>query len=309
VKKGQIPPPITPEQKIAILSPTGSLSPETLFQIESYYRLHFQDVWIGESCRRNRHLNASDDRFRAKELMKAFENPEIGAIIFARGGESSERLLPYLDALRIKKHRKIVLGYSDLCSILSYLVESCDQVVYHGLMASETPGSSTKQRSLLQHLFFQDRKKIALSLMIPIRLGETEGILKGGCLSVLHRLLKGDFAPSFQGSILFLEDIRESTESLSRMLRDFENLGQLKHLKGVLFGQMLYCGATLSDFMPLLERYFLKYDIPLGFSLPSGHGDNIIPIPLGAKVHLSIQNKGSQLTLLTVPIQTLPGRI
>jgi muramoyltetrapeptide carboxypeptidase len=248
-------------------------------------------------------LNASDDRFRAKELMKAFENPEIGAIVFARGGESSDRLLPYLDARRIKRHKKIVLGYSDLCSILSYLVEQCEQIVYHGLMASESLGSSAKQRRMIQHIFSQDSKKISLSPMQAIHFGKAEGILKGGCLSVLHRLLKSDFAPSFKGSILFLEDIRESTESLSRMLRNFENCGRMKQLKGVLFGQMLYCGASfpvsdISDFMPLLERYFLKHNIPVGFYLPSGHGDNSIPIPLGAKVQLSIQSQRSTLTIM-----------
>ncbi|MBN2144583.1 MAG: LD-carboxypeptidase, partial [Candidatus Aureabacteria bacterium] len=234
---------------------------------------------------------------RAKEIMDAIVDPKIGAIIFACGGEHSERLLPYLDPLKIRKHSKIIIGYSDISSILSYFVETCHRVVYHGRMALDATSNTKKQTKMLREVLEGRLSKITLPSLKVLRPGKAEGILKGGCISVLTKLLHGEYEPFYHHCILFIEDIHESIHSLSLFFHSFEKAKKFNHLKGVLFGEMLDCGDNL-ELIFLISQYFSRLNLPIGINLPSGHGKNDVFLPLGAHVLISLGSKRSYLKVL-----------
>jgi muramoyltetrapeptide carboxypeptidase len=291
------------QDTIAIVSSTGKLKPYLLSEIQEYYQNLGFKVLFGKSCFYPRKLTRPDDKFRAKELMDALENPSVKAIIFGRGGEYSERIIPYLNREIIKTNPKIVIGFSDVSSVLSYFIENSKSKVYHGLMATDVIMSGDNQTKMLVDILNNKLKKISLQDMTVIKTGECKGILKGGCISVLAKLFERDHSLSFDNCILFVEDINESVKSIANIFEKFKQSGKFIRLKGVLFGEMYNCagGKTHNfwfDFMEVIEKYFFRYNIPVGYNVRSGHGRNEIYLPLGMEVKVKLTPKRSFLEIL-----------
>lgn len=291
------------EDIISIISSTGKLKTHLLTEIQEYYQNLGYHVLFGKSCFLPRKLTRPDDKFRAKELMDSLENPRVKAVIFGRGGEYSERIIPYLNREVIKANPKIVIGFSDVSSILSYFIENSKSKVYHGLMATDVIMSGEHQTKMLIDILKNRLQRISFTDISVIKYGECQGVLKGGCISVLAKLSERDHSLSFDNCILFIEDINESVKSLANIFEKFKQAGKFIRLKGVLFGEMYNCagGKTRNfwpDFMEVIEKYFFRYNIPVGYNLRSGHGRNEIYLPLGAEVKVKLSPKRSSLEIV-----------
>ncbi len=291
-----------PVRNISIVSTTGMLKRELIQEIYEYYEDLGCNIYICKSCFVPRRLTVADDKFRASELMKEVKSKTCDAIIFARGGEYSERLLPYLDKSIIKKHPKLIIGFSDLTSILSLFVENSKSRVFHGPMATDIIYSPLKTTKLLKSILRGKTPDLNLPRVTVLNDGEAEGILKGGCISVLANLLETDYCPSFSQSILFIEDINESKRALRRIFQQFKTARKLMSIQAVIFGEMYNCGRThksfWEDFKLSIFEFFFKYQIPIGYNLLSGHGRNEFYLPFGRKVKLSLKHKHSSLKIL-----------
>jgi len=291
-----------PVRNISIVSTTGILKRELIQEIYEYYEDLGCNIHICKSCFIQRRLTIADDKFRASELLREVKDKKCDAIIFARGGEYSERLLPYLDKTLIKQNPKLIIGFSDLTSILSFFVENSKSRVFHGPMATDIIYSSHKTTKILKSILRGKIPDINLPKVAVLYDGEAEGILKGGCISVLANLLDTGFCPSFSQTILFIEDINESKRALRRIFQQFKTARKLMSIQAVIFGEMYNCGRThksfWEDFKLTIFEYFFKYQIPIGYNLLSGHGKNEYYLPLGKKVRLSLKHKHSSLKIL-----------
>jgi muramoyltetrapeptide carboxypeptidase len=237
---------------------------------------------------------------RARELEDMFARDDIRAIVCARGGYGSNYLLPALDSktLDLKKiaaHPKIFVGYSDLTTLLTWFADSANFVTFHGPMV-------TKDFAVADGVdlpSWQNAVNGATEWEIgegsgakPLVVGKAEGILYGGCLSILVAALGTPYDIQTAGTILFMEDLAAKPYQIDRMLMQLKLAGKLKGVRGIIFGEMLDCRqAPTQDYT--LEEVVLRIvgdlGIPVAFGLRSGHVSRAnITLPFGVKARLEV---------------------
>jgi muramoyltetrapeptide carboxypeptidase len=229
-----------------------------------------------------------------------FARDDIRAIVCARGGYGSNYLLPALDSKTIDletiaKHPKIVVGYSDLTTLLTWFADYANFVTFHGpMVAKDFAVADGVDVASWQHAVSGAAEwEIGVdSGAKPLVAGKAEGILYGGCLSILVAALGTPYDIRTAGTILFVEDIAAKPYQIDRMLMQLKLAGKLKAVRGIIFGEMLDCqqGPT-QDYS--LEEVVLRVvgdlGIPVAFGLRSGHVSRAnITLPIGVRAKLEV---------------------
>jgi len=233
------------------------------------------------------YLAGTDER-RAQELRELFLDPEVRAVLFARGGYGTLRVLPLLKSSVLQENPKIVLGYSDMTIFLNFLVQKFSWTVFHGPVVAKGLGDSFQE---------QGKSSLLRSLTSPEALGEfsqgisylknggARGTIVGGCLSILGSSLKTPFEIETENKILFIEDVNEPLYKIDRLLTQLKLAGKLKNLKGLILGAFKNCGDETEIHHLILET-FSDQDLPIVWGFPSGHIENMVCLPLGVEVEL-----------------------
>jgi muramoyltetrapeptide carboxypeptidase len=257
------------------------------------FRVRFDDRIFQSS----RYL-AGNDRERAEELMQAFEDPSVQAIIALRGGYGCARLIPLLIDKRLRPYPKIFIGFSDLTTLHLYFQRRFGWITIHGPMATSpalcniTPQQEQNFLSLLTNPDYHPSFSFPqLETWFP---GTAEGTLIGGCLSIITAGIGTPCEIDTEGKILFLEDQGEAPYRLDRMLTHLHLAGKLQPLAGILLGDFLDCEPTQGNYTSseILREILADLKIPTIANFPAGHGRDNWAIPLGAKVHMDA-DKGS----------------
>lgn len=239
---------------------------------------------------------------RVHELHEMFARPEVRAIVCARGGYGCNYLLPHLDPDLIRANPKIFVGYSDVTWLLTWLAE-LGQVVFHGPMAARGFAAADGV-----HL---DSWRAAVSgepcllrfgteaSVRPLINGMAEGILYGGCLSILAASLGTPYEPQTSGCILFLEDVSAKPFQIDRMLMQLKLAGKFDGVRGIIFGEMLDCvqpGGQDYPLQSIVERIVRDLGIPVAYGLQSGHVacDNVT-LPFGVGVQFNVDADSVEL--------------
>ena len=236
-----------------------------------------------------RYLSGTDSR-RLSELIQYLTDPEVKALFFARGGYGTMRILPQLDLQKLKTTTKIVMGYSDMTPLLTYLHQQLHWVVFHGPVVAKGLGDSFGERgkkSLLRSL--TDRKalgEIRSPGLIYLKPGKERGVLVGGCLSLIVATLKTPYEVECEGKILFLEDVNELPYKIDRMLTQLKLAGKLKNLRGIIFGPFKNSGKDPEEIKEVILEVLHDDEFPVAFGFPSGHMEDMMTIPLGVEVEL-----------------------
>lgn len=232
---------------------------------------------------------------RGNEINSLFQNKEYKAMIAMRGGWGCARLLEYLDLDAIKSNPKIVMGYSDLTSLLNYITQQTGLITYHGIMGYSTWNWFAKeqfksalmenQKRTLQNPE-NDRKELA-----TWQNGSTTGNLIGGNLSVLVTLIGTPYEPIWKDGILFLEETHEEPYSIDRMLFQLKAAGVFEQLNGVVLGKFNDCvpedpekSFSLSE---LLHQYFDDFKKPIYVGASFGHVLYKWILPIGVEVEMN----------------------
>jgi muramoyltetrapeptide carboxypeptidase len=239
---------------------------------------------LPQAFARDGHFAGTDDR-RAAGLHRALEDRSVRAIFLTRGGFGSARLLPLVGEYLTESRPKILVGYSDATSLLTFATGKLGWVTFHGpMVATDVPKlTAVDRRSLLGTLRGERPPPIRLGVML--RRGVAEGRIFGGCLSILVSLLGTPYAVDLSKRILFLEDVNEEPYSLDRMLTQLRQTGQLARARGIVFGEMWNCG-TRRELLRVLRERTADLGIPVAFGLPSGHGRGKLTVPLGVRARL-----------------------
>jgi muramoyltetrapeptide carboxypeptidase len=243
---------------------------------------------------------AGTDRERVADIHAMFYAPEVKAIIAARGGYGSGRLLPLLDFAVIRDHPKILVGHSDVTFLLNALVQQAELVTFHGPMVRGLPQQPTAS-DFLCALLSGDRHGWNQAAQVVIQPGTAEGPLVGGCLSIVVAMLGTPHAIDTRGRLLFLEDVNEKPFRVDRMLTHLRQAGALNEVAGVIFGEMDGCvapGNPPVSVREVIADAFAGAPYPVAFGLSSGHGVGTLTLPLGIRARLA----GERLTLLESPL-------
>ena len=244
---------------------------------------------------------------RARELEKMFARDDVKAIICARGGYGSNYLLPALDIRIISSHPKVFIGYSDNTSLQTYFCDAANLVTFHGPMVAKDFAKSdgVDVGSWQAALMGRENWRFDFgsnSGVKPLAQGSAEGVLYGGCLSMLIESIGTPYEIRTQGTILFVEDIAAKPYQIDRMLMHLKLAGKLKGVRGIIFGEMLDCVQTLNQGYTLEEvvmRVVGELGIPVAYGLRSGHvSHENITLPMGVSALLNVGGTGVTLEIL-----------
>ncbi|HVZ60441.1 MAG TPA: LD-carboxypeptidase [Terriglobales bacterium] len=310
------PPPLRPGDKVAIVAPASNIKRDAL---ELGYRrlrqLGYHPVFEEAIFEQDLYFAGSAQR-RVDELHRAFANPEVRAILCARGGYGSNSLLPLLDLDLIRRHPKIFAGYSDLTCLLTYLNDAAGLVTFHGPMVIKDFGSDSCVHIPSWDAAVSGDPEWCLQtgdsldpIFAPLIQGEAEGQLYGGCLSILVSSLGTPYEIQTSGKLLFLEDVNAKPYQIDRMLMQLRLAGKFEGVRGIVFGEMLDCiqvanqGYTLQQ---VVRRVVGDLGIPVAYGLSSGHvARENITLPLGVRASLSVGGENAELRILepaTAPV-------
>jgi muramoyltetrapeptide carboxypeptidase len=247
-------------------------------------RLGFHVRVLPQAFARNGHFAGTDDR-RAAALRQALGDRSVRAIFLTRGGFGAARLLPLVGRDLAESGPKILVGYSDATSLLTFATGKLGWVTFHGpMVATDFPRLAAVDRvSLLGAL--RGERPPPIRLGVTLRRGVVEGKIFGGCLSILVSLLGTPYAVDLSNRIVFLEDVNEEPYSLDRMLTQLRQTGQLAKARGIVFGEMSNCG-TRRELLGVLRERTADLGIPVAVGLPSGHGRGKRTVPLGVRARL-----------------------
>lgn len=311
------PPRLRPGDKVGLISPGGLIS-----NAISVGAAEEDLAGLGLRTKRGRHVLdkrgylGGTDQERASDVNTMFADPEVKGIVTMRGGWGCSRILPLLDYDLIRANPKILVGFSDITSLLIAIYVKSGVVTFHGPVGISSWNDFTVDyflRTLFdgervrmenpeqEHLLFAagsrgDRER-SVRTITP---GKARGRLVGGNLSVLTSIIGSGYLPDWSGHILFLEDVGEQTYRIDRMLTQLKLAGILDQLAGLVFGQCSDCDPGRGQDELTLEEVFRDHIAPLG--IPAFHGSAIghisdkFTVPLG--IETEVDATAGTITLL-----------
>lgn len=294
---------------VALVAPAGVLrSRGTVDEArETIESLGLRAV-VGENVLDRHGYLAGRDEDRAADLMAAFTDDAIAGIVAIRGGWGCARLLPFLDWRTIRANPKAVIGYSDVTSLLLALYARTGLVGFHGPVATSTFTDFTLDS--FRPVVFSG-EPVALGPdsdeggMTVIRHGTARGRLAGGNLTVLAAMVGTPYLPSFEGHILFLEDIGESVYRIDRMLTQLGQAGLLGGLAGFVMGSCRGCtpeqdAIASFELVDVIRQHIEPLGIPAVMGAPFGHVRDKWTVPVGSMAELRTET--GALHLVEAPV-------
>jgi muramoyltetrapeptide carboxypeptidase len=283
--------------KVGIVAPASNIKRELLEAgCDGLRRAGYEPFYFESILERDLYFAGSAER-RARELEDMFLREDIRAIVCARGGYGSNYLPLALDPTKIIPHPKILLGYSDITTLVCCISDSANFVTFHGPMVTKdfAIADGVDLESWQNALGGAEEWAIGEgSGARPLVAGEAEGILYGGCLSMLVASLGTEHEIRTAGTILFVEDVATKPYQIDRMLMQLKLAGKLKDLRGMVFGEMLDCRQSPDQDYTLEEvilRIVESLRIPVAFGLRSGHVSRAnITLPIGVRARLTVDD-------------------
>ena len=237
---------------------------------------------------------------KADQIHEAFADPAVDMILALRGGYSAMKSLPYIDFELIKKHPKIIAGFSDLSALLNPIFERTGLVTLHAPMVINlgTPTLFTL-KSLVNAVTGYPEKNLLKGARCKVyNPGSASGILKGGNLITLSALIDTDWEIDTAGSILFLEDVDEALHEVDRFLTQWMLAGKFKGIKALILGDFRRLSSQ-KVYNILASQMAL--DFPVVHCPYIGHVANKITLPIGAEVKLNTGRKQLVIRSMSFP--------
>jgi muramoyltetrapeptide carboxypeptidase len=294
--------------KVGILAPASSFSREGFEAgCDRLRQMGYEPVYAQDIFDRDLYFAGSADR-RLGELEALLVRDDIAAMICVRGGYGSNYLLEKLNFGLFAKHPKIMLGCSDVTSLLTAITDRTGLVTFHGPMLAKDIADGTfdsvSWNNCLQGASSWTAPAGGVEVLQP---GHAQGRLYGGCLSMLAASLGTPFEAQTEGTILFIEDVTEKPFRIDRMLMQLHLAGKLRGVRGFVFGEMLDCLPPAGETYTLpqvIQRVLAPYNVPIAYGLKSGHvsGGNIT-LPLGVQAELTAGPQGVVLKILEAATQ------
>jgi muramoyltetrapeptide carboxypeptidase len=256
-------------------------------------RLGFTPEWHHDLFARRRYV-AGDPATRAADFLRAWRDPRVAGVIGVRGGYGSAQVVMSLDPGTIRATPKVFVGYSDLTTVLTWLVGYCGVVAFHGPTVAGRFGRGPEaydRASLLAAVTVAaPMGEIVLEGAETLVAGDVRGRLLGGTLTQLAAAVGTPYglAP-WDDTLLILEDVSERPYRLDRLAQQLRDAGVLRRVRGVLLGTFPRCdepeGALTAR--EVLYDLFGDFPGPVVFGVRTGHVDGAaLTLPLGVNARL-----------------------
>ncbi len=303
-----LPPFLKPEDLIGICCGSGFITEKELqpsLQVLTGWGFKTQ---LGQTIGKKDGMFGGTDEERTADIQHMLDNPEVKAILFARGGYGMVRIIDNLNFTAFMKAPKWLIGFSDVTVIHAHIHRNCRIASIHSKMCNSFPDDFSKAEPDIQHSILSIRTALVgepMDFTAPYsplnRPGQASGQLIGGNLRTLENLAGTASDFSTEGKILFIEDVEEYYYNLDRMLWNFRRTGKLEKLKGLIVGGFVRMmddpkepfGKNHYD---IITFHTKDYAYPVCFDFPVGHQHNNVALRYGQEHRLDVDHGGIRLT-------------
>lgn len=247
------------------------------------------------------------DADRLDEFNRMLRRTDLDVLVSVRGGYGTLRLLPHLDYAAARRHRKLLVGYSDITALQLALYEKAGWRSLSGpMVAVEWPDPDARSTGLFLDLLRGGTPAPLLGpngeTLRPMRPGEVEGVLLGGNLAMVARLIGTPYLPALEGAILFLEEVGEPPYRVDGLLAHLKLAGILDRLGGLVLGAFTEGdpppGRPSLALAQVFDDYLGDAPYPVAQGLVYGHIPVKNTIPTGVRARLRVTDKDAALSIL-----------
>ncbi|MBL8522374.1 MAG: LD-carboxypeptidase [Betaproteobacteria bacterium] len=318
------PPILRPGSLVGLIAPGGVLDDAIIQKcVQNLESLGFR-VKLSPNLRAAWGGYAGTIKQRLDDLHGMFTDAEVKAIWTARGGSGCSGLLPGIDYELLRRHAKILIGYSDITALHLALYRCAGLVTFHGPVAWSTPNdyAVTQMQAVLMsprreteiHMSTENARRAATQPEYGLRTfkhGGAEGPLVGGNLSIVSALAGTPYGADIRNHLLFLEEVREAPYRVDRMLTQLQQsagaAGEthgLARAAGVMMGVFTRGNASPEDkslsLSEVLDHHFAASPVPAVYGYSFGHISHQFTLPVGVRARLD--TSAQTLTLLEAAV-------
>ena len=285
------PPYLKKGDTIGIVAPARKISKEEIqFAVDTFAKWGLK-VILGENLLGDENQYSGSDEQRADDLQKMLDDNSIHAIISARGGYGTLRIIDKLDFKKFQEKPRWIIGYSDITVLHSHIHQNFEIETLHATMPINFSKDEESVETLRKNLFGEEIIYKINSHPLN-RKGNAEGELVGGNLSLLYAMKGSKSGISTSGKILFIEDLDEYLYHIDRMIISLKRSGKLSHLAGLIVGGMTDMRDNQIPFGKTAEQIIFdavkEFDYPVCFGFPAGHAQKNLALPLGRRAKLKV---------------------
>lgn len=296
-----IPPYLKPGDTIGITCPAGHISFDEIKPAVSIMQSWGFKIRVGNTVGKRDFSFGGTDQERSQDLQQMLDDPDIKAIMCARGGYGSARIVDQLDFTHFAQQPKWLIGFSDITVLHCHINRLYGIATLHSKMCNSFPNDYSKAEPIVQQTISSIRDALSGQQLHYTtysdsrnRTGSAKGILIGGNLSMIQSVLATNSAPDTTGKILFLEEVGEYLYSLDRMFNSLQRAHKLDNLAGLIIGGFNRIkpddpgdefGRTVYDIV--MEKTG-NFTYPVCFGFPVGHQKDNYALKCGIMHRLTV---------------------
>ncbi len=280
--------------KIRIVAPAKAIEKSHIEFAKKFLETNGFNVEISANCVGNHHYFSGTDAERHADFQEALDDKSVDAILCARGGYGSVRIIDQLNFTKFLENPKLIIGFSDVTVFHNHIQGNYNLPTIHGSAPLDFKTNTTESLGSLLDVLNHNELRYKFDSNILNRLGETISTVIGGNLSILYSLIGTNSDIDYDHKILFIEEVGEYVYTIDRMMWALKKSGKLDHIKGLIVGGFTKIGDSETPFGQTYKEVILSHtnhlDIPICFDFPAGHIDDNRAIILGKKAKLLVDS-------------------
>lgn len=288
------PPALVQGDKVGIIAPARKVEPQEISHAIQILQEWGLEVILGEHLYKSHYVFAGTDLERTQDLQQMLDRQDIKAIICARGGYGTSRIVDKLDFTLFKQYPKWIVGFSDI-TVLHCEVHKQGFESIHGIMPLLFPKQTPETIETLHQALWGNPTTIQAIPSYLNRVGKTHGQLIGGNLSLLANVIGTPSEIDTTGKILFLEDVSEYLYHLDRMMVQLARAQKLKNLAGLIVGEFSEIrdqdNAFGKNVHELIADIVAPYAYPVAYNFPIGHEQHNLSVVCGRQATLIVETE------------------
>lgn len=290
---------LQPGDTVYILSTARKITIEEITPAIQAFESWGLKVQIGKTIGKEYRQFAGTDAERKEDFQIALDDKNVRAIICARGGYGTVRMMDDLNYDEFMKHPKWVVGFSDITFLHVHISNSIGIQTLSGAMPFSFAKSTPMAIESLKNELFGKRNQYIIAPNELNRKGEAQGILIGGNLSILYSITGTKSGMNTSNKILFLEDLDEYLYHIDRMMMNLKRSSKLHDLAGLVIGgfsdmkdNKVAFGTSAYE---IIAENVAEYGYPVCYGFPAGHIDDNRALVIGGTYKLSVTDKEVKL--------------
>ena len=311
-----VPPYLKPGDTIGITCPAGDITLKDIQPAVAMIESWGFRALAGNTIGKKDFIFGGTDADRTADFQQMLDNPDVRAILCARGGYGSVHIVDQLNFSPLLQNPKWIIGFSDITVLLCHIHTNLHIAGIHSKMCNSFPDDMTKAEPGQVDSIFSIRNALTGAKMnytvapgTTNRPGTAMGPLVGGNLKTIESIAGTVSDIDTAGKILFVEDTDEYLYSIDRMFWHLQRTGKLDRLAGLVIGGFKVrpddpgeeFGRTVYD---IVTERVKPFNYPVCFDFPVGHQKVNYALKYGIPHTLTVNN--DQVTLTEIPNTILP---